>query len=156
MYFRCTGAEEDQKLKCELKTSDSRDFTSQWMLTTGSGDPAPIANNDADKLCDCPELKIPSSPGTDLACTNPIDPKDGFFTLGGPEVASNKCALFCDNFYIADLTCRFQDDDSGTAWMKSIKDGEDEKITVDCLSCWGDGCPSYLSTATTSTTTSDP
>ena len=140
-----------------MKDKTDLTFEAHWMLSEKDGTTAELNNlEEADKLCNCPVLKIPATPGTDLACTNPIDPKDGFFTLGGPKVPTDKCALFCDNFYIADLTCRFQDDDSGTAWMKSIKDGEDEKITVDCLSCWGDGCPSYLSTATTTTTTSEP
>ena len=93
--------------------------------------------------CKCPELRIPAAQGTNLACTTDLKVDDnGYFTLG-VEGASNECALFCDNYFIADLTCEFAKDTTAevkTTWVASW-DGNRNEVKKDCLSCWEGGCP---------------
>ena len=110
--------------------------TGKWVDDTDEAkDPAAL------EACNCPTLKIPAAQGTNLACTNkPEVDVNGDFTLGNGG-ASNECALFCDNYFIADLTCEFAKDstaDVKTTWVASW-DGNRNEIK-DCLSCWEGGC----------------
>ena len=110
-----------------------------------------------DVTCLCPELKIAASEGTVLACTTPVDPDDdGFFTLTDEP---NKCTLFCDNYFITELTCGWlPGSSSGISWISSWGDNTEE-VKDACLSCWENGCTTTTTTTTilsTATTTPAP
>ena len=99
-----------------------------------------------DKECLCPLLKIPASEGTVLACTDPVNPENGFFTL---HEKPNTCTLFCDNYFITKLTCGwFETGANGISWISSWGDNT-EALAETCLSCWENGCTLSKPTTTT-------
>ena len=111
--------------------------TGKWVDGTDEAkDPAAL------EACKCPTLRIPDALGTNLACKEELEVNNGDFTLGVGGV-SNECALFCDNYFIADLTCEFAKDTTAevkTTWVASW-DGNRNEVKKDCLSCWEGGCP---------------
>ena len=114
-----------------------------------------VADDVADVECPCPELKIAASEGTVLACTDPVVPEEGFFTLNNP----NTCTLYCDNYFITELTCGWLPAGSNDiSWISSWRDNTEE-VKDACLSCWENGCTTTTTTTTilsTATTTPAP
>lgn len=117
--------------KCIVDPDDSENLVGKWKDGTDLQLDIPALG-----ACNCPTLRIPAAEGTNLACTTEVKVDNGDFTLGGD---SNICALYCDNYFIADLSCRFSKSESSKITWVATWGGVDHDVEG-CLSCWENGC----------------
>jgi len=107
-------------------------------------DDSEVENNmPTDTECTCPTFQVAAQTGTRLACTTPVEPVDGLYTLD----AENTCVLLCDGYYIMELSCRLGDE--GSAWFAQWEDGSEQEL-AGCISCFEGGCPDSTTAGPTS------